>query len=467
MIRALFVVSLGLVLATSAQAATITILPGSGFTDTTPVTPTGGNTATTLGQARLQLFQHAAQLWGARLTSSQVIYASVDFTTLTCSSSSGLLGQASPVAFFKNFTHAPLSNVYYAEALANALEGKRIDNSNPTTNSATADIQADFNSAIDGNPSCLGGIGFYYGFDNNPGSKIDLLNVVMHEFGHGLGFDSLVNPTTGAGEDSSNPTVLAAYDQFVYDETQSLFWRQMSASQRVASAVNNGHLVFNGAQVNSATPVISPGVTSAGHLRLYAPNPVQQGSSVAHWDSNAELSLLLRPFDDPAQKASTGVDVTICALVDMGWVMAPGVLCPDIPSSYPAPVANSQSVSTAENTLVNITLSGSSSKGAALSYNVTTSPTNGGLSGTAPNLVYTPNANYSGTDSFQFTVSDGTKTSPAATVSIQVTSPATTPPAPSASSKSGGGGAMPCLLLFAMLAAARRLLLRRRNANLA
>ena len=42
------------------------------------------------------------------------------------------------------------------------------------------------------------------------------------------------------------------------------------------------------------------------------------------------------------------------------------------------------------------------------------------LSGTAPNLTYTPNANYSGADSFTFTVSDGLVTSPQATVSIAV-----------------------------------------------
>ena len=47
-------------------------------------------------------------------------------------------------------------------------------------------------------------------------------------------------------------------------------------------------------------------------------------------------------------------------------------------------------------------------------------PANGTLSGTAPNLTYTPNANASGSDSFTFRVSDGTVNSATTTVSIVI-----------------------------------------------
>src|SRR5207249_3998110 len=43
---------------------------------------------------------------------------------------------------------------------------------------------------------------------------------------------------------------------------------------------------------------------------------------------------------------------------------------------------------------------------ANLSFTVTVNPTHGVLSGTAPNLTYTPTANYNGPDSFKFTVTD-------------------------------------------------------------
>jgi VCBS repeat-containing protein len=85
------------------------------------------------------------------------------------------------------------------------------------------------------------------------------------------------------------------------------------------------------------------------------------------------------------------------------------------------PVANSQSVTTTEDTVKNITLTGSDPENSTLTYTVLTGPTNGTLSGTGANVVYTPNANYTGTDSFTFKVNDGTSDSIPATVSITVT----------------------------------------------
>ena len=86
-----------------------------------------------------------------------------------------------------------------------------------------------------------------------------------------------------------------------------------------------------------------------------------------------------------------------------------------------APVAQDQSVSTKEDTATAITLAGTDPDGDPLTYTVTGGPSHGTLSGTAPNLTYTPDANYSGPDSFTFTVSDGTTTSAPATVDITVT----------------------------------------------
>jgi hypothetical protein len=87
-----------------------------------------------------------------------------------------------------------------------------------------------------------------------------------------------------------------------------------------------------------------------------------------------------------------------------------------------APTANSQSVSVAENVAKAITLTGSdpNTPPLPLTYTVTSGPMHGNLSGTAPNLTYTPNVGYFGPDSFQFTDSNGTATSNTATVSITV-----------------------------------------------
>ncbi|MGD0537473.1 MAG: Ig-like domain-containing protein [Verrucomicrobiota bacterium] len=86
------------------------------------------------------------------------------------------------------------------------------------------------------------------------------------------------------------------------------------------------------------------------------------------------------------------------------------------------PTASAQSVSTLQNSAVGVTLSGSDpdSPPLTLTYTVTATPTHGGLSGSAPNLTYTPNAGYTGPDSFQFKVNNGVLDSAAATVSVTV-----------------------------------------------
>lgn len=85
------------------------------------------------------------------------------------------------------------------------------------------------------------------------------------------------------------------------------------------------------------------------------------------------------------------------------------------------PTANDSALTTPENTQLAVTLSGSDIDGDGLTYSVKTGPSHGSLSGTAPNLIYSPNAIFVGSDSFTFEVNDGTGPSNIATVTIEVT----------------------------------------------
>jgi large repetitive protein len=89
-----------------------------------------------------------------------------------------------------------------------------------------------------------------------------------------------------------------------------------------------------------------------------------------------------------------------------------------------APTANASSTTTNEDTAVAITLTGSDTDVPAqtLTYSVVTGPAHGTLTGTAPNLTYTPIANYVGGDSFTFKANDGVLDSTPATVTITVAS---------------------------------------------
>ncbi len=64
------------------------------------------------------------------------------------------------------------------------------------------------------------------------------------------------------------------------------------------------------------------------------------------------------------------------------------------PDLNQAPIANPQLVTTPEDTAVSILLTGSDPDSDPLTFAIVSNPTHGSLSGTAPDLTYTPSANY-------------------------------------------------------------------------
>jgi hypothetical protein len=85
-----------------------------------------------------------------------------------------------------------------------------------------------------------------------------------------------------------------------------------------------------------------------------------------------------------------------------------------------APIALDQSVSTEEDVPVAITLDATDADGDRLEYTLLSFPVNGSLSGSSPNLTYTPDPDYAGSDSFSFKANDGALDSNAASVTISV-----------------------------------------------
>ncbi len=86
-------------------------------------------------------------------------------------------------------------------------------------------------------------------------------------------------------------------------------------------------------------------------------------------------------------------------------------------------------VMTPENGFTYVDLQGASSAGNPLTYEVTSQPADGTLSGSDGSLIYTPNSGFTGLDSFQFVVNDGYQISAPGTETVIVYSPAAVSPA--------------------------------------
>ena len=84
------------------------------------------------------------------------------------------------------------------------------------------------------------------------------------------------------------------------------------------------------------------------------------------------------------------------------------------------PVVVGESVATDEDVSLAVTLSASDVDGDILTFAITSGPGNGTLSGLAPDLLYTPNPDYFGDDSFTVVANDGTANSDPANVTISI-----------------------------------------------
>jgi uncharacterized delta-60 repeat protein len=167
------------------------------------------------------------------------------------------------------------------------------------------------------------------------------------------------------------------------------------------------NITLTGSDVETSSGNLSFAITASpanGLLTGTPPNVTYTPAS--NYNGSDSFKFTVTDTGDGASPAATSTEATVSITVN---------------AINDAPVANAQPVSTNEDTNKGITLTGSDAENDALTFTVLTGPTNGALSGTAPNLTYTPANNYNGADSFTFKVNDGQADSAVtATVSITV-----------------------------------------------
>lgn len=304
------------VCADGARAATVRVIPGDaageGFNDPTPVSPVGGNRGATLGEQRRIAFEYAAQRWAARVVSPVEVRIAATFDPLACNASSTTLGVAGPVSVFRDFAGAPRPNTFYPAALADSLAGMDLA---PDED----DIDATFNSAF--GTTCAFPAGWYYGLDGMPpGEDSDFVTVVLHELGHGFGFLTLVDVSTGERFENRNDVFLT----LLLDRRTGLTFDAMTNPQRRSASEATGSIVWTGPRVSGDSAVLTDGVDPMGRVEMYAPPFAQAGSSLSHWsDAVAPLQLMMPFFEAPLHD----VGLAAPALADMGWQLAGAGAC--------------------------------------------------------------------------------------------------------------------------------------------
>jgi VCBS repeat-containing protein len=204
--------------------------------------------------------------------------------------------------------------------------------------------------------------------------------------------------------------------------------------------VNDGTLDSNFATISIKVDAVNDAPV-ADDQNLSTPEDTTLGITLTGMDIDGDLLtyILLNTLIEPAHGTLTGSGASLVYTPDLNYVgfdsftfkVNDGTLDSvyatiqiKVTAVNDAPVADDQNLSTPEDTTLNITLTGLDADGDLLTYillNTLVEPAHGTLTGSGASLVYTPDLNYVGFDSFTFKVNDGTLDSVYATIQIKVT----------------------------------------------
>lgn len=247
-------------------------------------------------------FQHAVDIWQSLLNSPVTIHVKANWTPLAA----GVLGSAGASAYYSRIDGATKSDVSYPVALAEKIAGRDLNSA------ASADINANFSSTFN----------WYYGLDGNtPAGKYDLVTVVLHELGHGLGFIAGTNysTTTKEGAYGTTPINFTTYIENAAGQKISDVRLFTNPSTGLGAQLVSNALYFNSPLAQAANTT----ATVEKRPRLYAPATYSSGSSISHLDEATypagNPNSLMSPQVGAAEAIHDPGPLTLAIFNEMGW----------------------------------------------------------------------------------------------------------------------------------------------------
>jgi hypothetical protein len=245
-------------------------------------------------------FQEAVNIWSTLIESPVPIRIRAQWTQLPAN----VLGGAQAGGYVGNFFGAPRINVWYPIALAEKLLGRAI---NPDSQ---PDISASFSSSAN----------WHYGLaDAPPAGRFDLLTVVLHEIGHGLGITHGFSVADGSGSLAISGFPVVYHSFMENGNAQNLVSNFPAPSANLGTQLTGQDLYWN-------SPLVLAN-NSNQRGRLYAPATFAPGNSIAHLDEETysfpatNPNRLMTPFISPAERALDPGPIALNMLYDLGWRM--------------------------------------------------------------------------------------------------------------------------------------------------
>lgn len=269
-------------------------------------------------------FQYAVDIWANLIESPVPIRINAVWQALAPNT----LGSAAP-AYYREFAGVPenpFAKVLYPAALFEKLSGF-----SPIF-AATADIDTNFNR---------GRTDWYFGTDGNtPSNQFDLVTIVLHELGHGLGMLGFNFENGGLGyirrEINGQSIFLDGSSEYasVYDTYVQANNQQDNAITPILDQAGGSELLgFPEASSRMLTAFQRPSLSCNSPLAiqenggleaplLYAPSSYAGGSSYSHWDENEfnnTPNALMTPFAARGEAIHDPGTITLGFMQDMGW----------------------------------------------------------------------------------------------------------------------------------------------------